>query len=78
MKMCKSRSWQKEATGVDGNVQLFGVNIFDYDWLDTKEKVNIGALYDFNVFEVNINGKIKRFAAGEVSNCVWEFYIYKF
>lgn len=29
MKMWKSKSWQLEVTGVDGNVQLFGVNIFD-------------------------------------------------
>ena len=36
MKMWKSKSWQLEVTGVDGNVQLFGVNIFDYDWVDTK------------------------------------------
>ena len=41
MKMWKSKSWQLEVTGVDGNVQLFGVNIFDYDWVDTKNRVEV-------------------------------------
>lgn len=30
MKMRKSKSWQLETTGIDGNTKLFGVNIFDY------------------------------------------------
>ena len=71
MKMQKERTWQKFATGVDGNVQLFGVNIFEQKWIDTKEKVDVGALYNFDVYEVYIDGEIKRFAAGEVSNCVF-------
>ena len=44
MKMWKSKSWQLEVTGVDGNVQLFGVNIFDYDWVDTKNRVEVNDL----------------------------------
>ena len=32
------KSWELVVTGVDGNVQLFGVNIFDYDWIDTKKQ----------------------------------------
>lgn len=30
MKIRKSKSWQLETTGIDGNTKLFGVNIFDY------------------------------------------------
>ena len=41
MKMWKSKSWQLKVTGVDGNVQLFGVNIFDYDWVDIKNMVEV-------------------------------------
>lgn len=77
MKMFKEKSWAKVATGVDGNCQLFGVNIFDYKWIDTGETVNVGTLYDFSVFEVDINGEIEWFAAGEVSNYVWDFYLYE-
>lgn len=79
MKMWKSKSWQLEATGVDGNVKLFGVNIFDYDWVDTKNKIAVKDLsYAVPVYSVIIDGKEYEFAAGERSNCVWDFYLYKF
>ena len=39
MKIWVSKSWKLEVTGVDGNVKLFGVNIFDYDWIDTKKEL---------------------------------------
>lgn len=79
MKMWKSKSWQLEATGVDGNVQLFGVNIFDYDWVDTKNRVSVNDLsYSVPVYSVTIVGKEYEFAAGERSNCVWNFYLYEF
>ncbi len=79
MKMWKSKTWQLEATGIDGNVQLFGVNIFDYDWIDTKNRVKVN---DFSceipVYQVVIDGSNYEFAAVERSNCVWNFYLYKF
>lgn len=79
MKMWKSKSWQLEATGVDGNVQLFGVNIFDYDWVDTQNRVSVNDLsYSVPVYSVTIEGKEYEFAAGECSNCVWNFYLYEF
>ena len=79
MKMWKSKSWQLEATGVDGNVQLFGVNIFDYDWVDTQNRVSVNDLsYSVPVYSVRIEGKEYEFAAGECSNCVWNFYLYEF
>ncbi len=79
MKMWKSKSWQLEVTGIDGNVQLFGVNIFDYKWVDTKNKVMVNDLsYEIPVYQVLIDGISYEFAAGEQSNCVWNFYLYKF
>ena len=79
MKMWKSKSWQLEATGTDGNTMLFGVNIFDYIWTDTKVRIPLSDLsYDAPVYTVNINGVQYEFAAGESSNCVWNFYVYKF
>ena len=41
MKMWKEKTWQHEATGVDGHVALFGVNIFDYQWRDTGRKAKV-------------------------------------
>ena len=79
MKICLSKSWKLEVTGVDGNVKLFGVNIFVYDWIDTKNRVEVNELsYAVPVYSVIIDGKEYEFAAGERSNCVWNFYLYKY
>ena len=79
MKLRKSKSWQLEITGVDGNVRLFGVNIFDYEWTDTKERVRVDGLsYEAPIYTVTIRNRPYRFVAGERSNCVWNFYVYKF
>lgn len=79
MKMWKEKSWQLETTGVDGNVRLFGVNIFEYKWVDTKERVSVpGLSYEVPVYEVTIFGFKHKFAAGERSNCVWNFYVLKY
>lgn len=77
-----SEIWQHEITGVDGNTLLFGVNIFDYEWKDTKEFVKVsdplyGQEYSFNIYTVVISGQEYKFAAGEFSNCVWGFYTLK-
>ena len=79
MKMRKSKSWQLETVGVDGNTKLFGVNIFDYQWIDTQKRVEVNDLpYDVPVYTVSIGRVRYEFAAGERSNCVWNFYLYKF
>ena len=79
MKMWKSKRWQLETTGVDGNTQLFGVNIFDYGWIDTKRRIQVSDLtYDLPIYTVTIDNVQYEFAAGEKSNCVWNFYLYKF
>lgn len=78
MKMWKSKSWQLETTCIDGNAQLFGVNIFDYQWIDTKQRVQVSDLsYEVPIYTVTIDNMQYEFAAGERSNCVWNFYLYK-
>jgi len=32
MKTLNKKTWQYEKHGIDGEVELFGVNIFDYKW----------------------------------------------
>ena len=74
--------WNHEITGVDGNVFLFGVNIFEYEWIRTGEKVEIvepiyNQKYIFPVYKVYIRGQEYEFAASEFSNCIWGFYTQK-
>lgn len=77
MKMLKSRCWQHTATGTDGNTELFGINVFDYDWHDTKETTFIEG-EEIRIYRIVVNGIKYLFAAKEVSNCVWEFYTYTY
>lgn len=80
--MLFKKSWKYKTTSTDGNCTLFGVNVFDFEWNDTGETATIidpqyHKEHIFNVFSILINGKQKRFAAGEFSNCVWGFYVEK-
>ena len=80
MKVTEQESWIHKATGEDGNCILFGVNIFDYIWIDAEKKALVvdplyEQPYNFKVYYVEIDGTKKYFAAGEFSACVWGFYI---
>ncbi|MPN43308.1 hypothetical protein SDC9_190867 [bioreactor metagenome] len=73
--MWKKKAWQHEITGVDGNTQLFGVNIFNCHWKSTGEKVDVcdplyNQSYRFPIYTVFIEDTEYKFAAGEFSNCV--------
>lgn len=76
MKMRKEKTWQYEITGVDGNTFLFGVNIFDYSWTFIKSET----LKDqtINIYSVEINDTVLYFGACEASNCVWDFYLFRY
>ena len=74
--MLKGKCWQHEITGTDGNTALFGVNIFDYSWHDTREKAFVNE-EEINIYSVIINNEKHLFAAKEISNCVWALYTYK-
>ena len=76
--MLFKREWKLVATGTDGNTSLFGVNIFDHPWSRTGETVWVpGLSYEAPVYTVKIRGITRRFAAGERSYGVWNFYLYK-
>lgn len=71
--------WKHKATGVDGNVILFGTNIFECEWMHTGKEVTItDPVYKqkhiFSVYKAHIRGREHTFAAGEFSNGVWGFY----
>ncbi|MBE7065567.1 MAG: hypothetical protein E7384_07155 [Ruminococcaceae bacterium] len=72
------KSWKYIKTGVDGNVRLFGVNIFNFEWKITNKTIQIDDFHhNIPVFQVVVSDKTYEFAADEVSNCVWKFYVYK-
>lgn len=74
MKILNEKIWQYEKHGIDGEVELFGVNIFDYKWKNTDTVAILDPKYNneyyLNVYKVIIDGKEYEFAAGEVSNCI--------
>lgn len=78
----KEKTWQFEESGIDGMVELFGVNIFEQKWVRTGEYADVEdpnylIPKRFNIYITNIDGKEYTFAAGEFSNCVWGFYTLK-
>lgn len=82
IKMYKQKTWQHEITGSD-NAILFGVNIFDYEWENTGEKVEVrdpiyGQKYKFPIYRVIIKNQEYKFASGEFSNSVFGFYVQKY
>ena len=73
-------TWKFETSGLDGQCELFGVNIFESGGGVGGEKGGVtdphnGSKKVFHVDEGGIEGKPRRFAAGEFSNCVWGFYL---
>lgn len=77
--MIRERVWRHHITGIDGNVILFGVNIFNYIWEDTGKMIfaEMNSLIpnEIPVYRVTIHGSTYEFAAEELSNCVWAFYL---
>ena len=71
--ICYNFSWRDDMKE-SREVELFGVNIFDYKWEDTKE---IAKECDFPIYKVIIDGKEHEFATKETSNNVWCFYLPK-
>ncbi|WP_057938810.1 hypothetical protein [Algoriphagus resistens] len=73
--------WKHLTTVVDGNgFSIDGLNIWDYDWKATGEKINVkdplyGQEYTMDIYEIANENVIVRFAAGEFSNCIWGIYV---
>ncbi len=83
MKILKSKTWQFAAAGQEHEIVLFGKHIFEYRWESTGKSVTVkDPLYNqdhrFGIYEVEIDGEIHKFAAGEFSNGIWGFYTYKY
>ncbi len=73
-------TWNFETSGLDGQCDLFGVNIFQHPWHRTGEVAHVldphyGQPRVLPVYQVVLQGRAQRFAAGEFSNGVWGFYL---
>ena len=73
-------SWKHIKTIVDSeSFAIDGLNIWDYEWKDTGQKVDIqDPLYNQNytlpIYEITDNTMTAKFAAGEFSNLIWGIY----
>ena len=83
MKVYKEPTWQLESTGVEGNATLFGVNIFDYEWINKDKRARIensldGSFAFLPIYAVVIDGSEYQFVCEERNNCVYNFYVYRY
>ena len=72
-------NWKFETAGLTGECTAFGVDIFKYPWRNCGETAIVidphyGVEPTFHVYEVEIDGVLRRFAGGEFSNGVYGFY----
>ena len=72
--------WEFKKTGLEGNCTLFGKNIFNYEWRNTGQVVEVlDPIYNqkhiISVYSVDIGKRTVTFASGEFSNGVYGFYV---
>lgn len=72
------RKFVTSSSGISLN--LFGVNLFDYNWNNTREKVEVcdpvyNQKHTFYKYTLTINNQIYTFASGEFSNGVFGVYL---
>lgn len=75
-------AWEFVKSGMEGNCEFLGANIFDLEWQNTGQHVQVkdpvyNRNHTFDIWQVIIDDKPRQFAAGEFSNCVWGFYLKK-
>jgi hypothetical protein len=73
--------WRYVGCGVEGQRFLIeGVDVSNHEWRPTDEpSVEVDdphykRQHNFDVWEVESDGRRIRFAAGEFSNCIWGYY----
>jgi len=76
----KKAKWKYLGTCTDGKTFIInGLNVWDYEWQNAGEGASVvdpryGGRKDFNIFTIETDKGILKFAAGEFSNCIWGFY----
>ncbi|BCJ91424.1 hypothetical protein IZ6_21590 [Terrihabitans soli] len=74
--------WRYAHIGTEGQAfDLNGLNPWAYEWRSLEENVTLphpdypSQFHAYRVWEINAANKVLRFAATDVSNCVWAFYL---
>ena len=72
--------WRAAAIGAEGEVRLFGLDIFALEWKETGKAASVetserGGRLRLPVYSVADGGTEREFAARERSAGVWEFYL---
>lgn len=72
--------WKFVTAGSGSETELFGIKIFEYEWNYTREKVEVQEPYRlqkymFDVYTINVDDKIYRFVAGEMTASVFGFWV---
>ena len=70
-------------SGCEKELMCFGVNLYDYKWEHTGQKVRVkdplhGEIHTFSVTAVTINGRRRLFAFGEYCMCICGLYAYQY
>lgn len=77
------KDWNYLAIVADGErIEIEGANVWDFAWEPTGEDAIVvphpsypSQQHDLYPSSITVGGKTLIFAAGEVSNCVWCFYV---
>lgn len=67
MKMYKPKTWQYELTGTAGNVELFGIKIFDLPWESAGKRAEVrhpsGEMGSYQVKRIKVRDDSYEFIA---------------
>jgi hypothetical protein len=75
--------WSFAGAVPDGEpFNIEGINVWQYPWEDTSERVQVKDPhyhqdFTFRIYRVAAPAGTISFAAGEFSNCIWGFYVRK-
>lgn len=77
------RDWKLLTVVIDGEyLEIEGVNVWGFEWKDLDEKVlevphpsYPNQKHCLSSYFMETGGRRIEFAAGELSNCVWCFYV---
>lgn len=81
--MSHDREWEFAEAVADGeSFRINGVDVWQQKWTDTGERVRVQDPhyhqdFTFCVYEFAGANDVVTFAAGELSNCIWGFYVSK-
>jgi hypothetical protein len=74
--------WKEAGVVLDTQpLEIGGTNVWDHQWRSKDVVVNLPhpahrhQIHELNVYSIDVAGREILFSAGELSNCVWGFYV---